>query len=113
MRHLVIPDTQIKPEQDYEHMEWAARYAVATKPDVIVHLGDHWDMASLSSYDVGKKSFEGRRYSADVKAGNDAMNLFMNTIKAEQKRLRNTRNESGSLALSLPLVTMNNASNGL
>jgi hypothetical protein len=69
-------------------MRWAARYAVATKPDVIVHLGDHWDMPSLSSYDVGKKSFEGRRYSADVKAGNDAMKLFTDTIKAEQKRLR-------------------------
>jgi len=87
-RHLVIPDTQIKPNQSYEHMRWAARYAVATKPDVIVHLGDHWDMPSLSSYDVGKKSFEGRRYSADVKAGNDAMKLFTDTIKAEQKRLR-------------------------
>jgi len=69
-------------------MRWAARYAVATKPDVIIHLGDHWDMPSLSSYDVGKKSFEGRRYSADVKAGNDAMKLFTDTIKAEQKRLR-------------------------
>jgi hypothetical protein len=45
-------------------------------------------MPSLSSYDVGKKSFEGRRYSADVKAGNDAMKLFTDTIKAEQKRLR-------------------------
>ena len=88
MRHLIIPDTQIKPNQSYEHMRWAARYAVATKPDVIVHLGDHWDMPSLSSYDVGKKAFEGRRYSADVKAGNDAMKLFTDTIKAEQKRLR-------------------------
>ena len=88
MRHLIIPDTQIKPNQSFEHMRWAARYAVATKPDVIVHLGDHWDMPSLSSYDVGKKSFEGRRYSADVKAGNDAMKLFTDTIKAEQKRLR-------------------------
>jgi hypothetical protein len=88
MRHLIIPDTQIKPNQSYEHIRWAARYAVATKPDVIVHLGDHWDMPSLSSYDVGKKSFEGRRYSADVKAGNDAMKLFTDTIKAEQKRLR-------------------------
>ena len=88
MRHLIIPDTQIKPNQSYDHMRWAARYAVATKPDVIVHLGDHWDMPSLSSYDVGKKSFEGRRYSADVKAGNDAMKLFTDTIKAEQKRLR-------------------------
>lgn len=88
MRHLVIPDTQVKPGQDCEHMKWAARYAVATKPDVIIHLGDHWDMPSLSSYDVGKKSFEGRRYSADVKAGNDAIKLFTDTIKAEQKRLR-------------------------
>ena len=87
-RHLVIPDTQVKPGQPTEHLEWAARYAVATKPDVIVHLGDHWDMPSLSSYDVGKKSFEGRRYAEDVKAGNDAMKAFVNAIRAEQKRLR-------------------------
>ncbi len=87
-RHLVIPDTQIKPNQTAEHMTWAARYAVATKPDVIIHLGDHWDMQSLSSYDVGKKSFEGRRYSEDVAAGNEAMDMFMSVIKEEQKRLR-------------------------
>lgn len=87
-RHLVIPDTQVKPGESYEHLQWAARYAVAAKPDVIVHLGDHWDMPSLSSYDVGKKSFEGRRYAEDVKAGNDAMKLFTDVVKAEQKRLR-------------------------
>jgi len=87
-RHLVIPDTQVKPDNEWTHMIWAARYAVATKPDVIVHLGDHWDMPSLSSYDVGKKSFEGRRYSLDVKAGNEAMQAFMDVIKAEQARLR-------------------------
>ena len=61
MRHLVIPDTQIKPDCPIDHMYWAGRYACAMKPDVIIHLGDHWDMPSLSSYDVGKKSFEGRR----------------------------------------------------
>ena len=87
-RHLVIPDTQCKPGESYEHLRWAARYAVATKPDVIIHLGDHWDMPSLSSYDVGKKSFEGRRYAADIEAGNKAMTAFMKVIRDEQKRLR-------------------------
>ena len=48
MRHLVIPDTQCKPGHSFEHLEWAGQYAVKTKPDVIVHLGDHWDMPSLS-----------------------------------------------------------------
>ena len=93
-RHLVIPDTQIKPGQSYEHMQWAAKYAVATKPDVIVHLGDHWDMPSLSSYDVGKKSFEGRRYAQDIKAGNEAMQSFIKIIRAEQKRLRNGKRKT-------------------
>lgn len=71
-----------------DHLEWAGHYAVEKKPDVIVHIGDHWDMASLSSYDVGKKSFEGRRYLADIEAGNAAMDLFMAPIRKEIKRLR-------------------------
>ncbi len=87
-RHLVIPDTQIKPDCPINHMMWAGRYACAIKPDTIIHLGDHWDFPSLSSYDVGKKSFEGRRYSADVEAGNEAMQIFMDCIRAEQSRLR-------------------------
>lgn len=86
MRHLVIPDTQCKPGNSFDHLEWAGNYAVKTKPDVIVHLGDHWDMSSLSVYDIGKKSFEGRTYSDDVKAGNDAMSVFMKPIVDEQKR---------------------------
>ena len=49
-RHLIIPDTQIKPDCPIEHMYWAGRYAVAMKPNVIVHLGDHWDMPSLSLF---------------------------------------------------------------
>ena len=38
-RHLVIPDTQVKPDSNFDHMYWAGRYAAATKPDVIIHLG--------------------------------------------------------------------------
>jgi len=91
MRHLVIPDTQCKPGNSFDHLEWAGNYAVKTKPDVIVHLGDHWDMSSLSVYDIGKKSFEGRTYNHDVQAGNDAMDVFMKPIIEEQKRQKENK----------------------
>lgn len=65
---LVIPDTQIKPDVPLDHLEWLGRFIVDKRPDYIVHLGDLADMASLSSYDKGKKSFEGRRYKKDVES---------------------------------------------
>ena len=61
MKHLVIPDVQAKPGVPLEHLDWLGQYIVAKKPDVVVCLGDFADMESLSSYDVGKRSYEGRR----------------------------------------------------
>lgn len=91
MKILVIPDTQCKPGQSFDHLTRAGKYAVDKKPDVIVHIGDHWDMPSLSSYDVGKKSFEGRRYVKDIEAGIVGMEAFMQPIKEEQERLRRNK----------------------
>jgi len=71
--HIVIPDTQVRPGIKTDYLEWIGRYIVERKPDVVVHLGDHWDMPSLSSYDRGRRSFEGRRYHADIEAGNAGM----------------------------------------
>jgi hypothetical protein len=71
-----VPDTQAKPGVPTDHLRWIGQYIVDKQPEVIVHLGDHWDMPSLSSYDKGKKAMEGRRYRADVKAGNDAWALL-------------------------------------
>ena len=88
MKHLVIPDTQCKPNGKTDHLRWAGQYAAEKKPDVIVHLGDHWDMPSLSMYDVGKKSFEGRRYKDDINAGLDGMFDLLTPIREEQDRLR-------------------------
>ncbi len=33
-------------------------------------------MESLSSYDRGKRSFEGRRYKADIEVANHAMDML-------------------------------------
>lgn len=93
MRHMVIPDTQVKPGDSVEHLKWAGKYAVEQKPDVIIHLGDHWDMESLSSYDKGKGVMEGRRYLDDIAAGNNGMDVFMAPILKEQKRQRKNKKQ--------------------
>lgn len=93
MRHFVIPDTQVKPDSNTEHLTWAGKYAVSLKPEVIIHLGDHWDFPSLSSYDKGKKSFEGRRYQQDVEAGKKAMEAFLAPIREEQARQRTNKHK--------------------
>ena len=93
MRIAVIPDTQIKDDVPMKHLLWAGKYLAEKKPDIIVHIGDHWDMPSLSSYDKGKKSFEGRRYNKDIEAGNLAMDLLLQPIKQEQQRLRTNKHK--------------------
>lgn len=85
--HLVIPDTQSKPGTPDDHLKWIGRYILDRKPDVIIHLGDHWDMPSLSSYDRGKKAMEGRRYAEDVEKGNADLDLLV----APTRRYNNRR----------------------
>lgn len=90
-RHLVIPDCQIRPGDDFKFLSWIGQYAVDHKPDVIVCLGDFADMPSLSSYDVGKKSFEGRRYTDDINAAREAMDWLVMPILHEQVRLQENK----------------------
>lgn len=88
--HLVIGDTQVKPGVPTDHLGWIGRYIVdqfAGQDLAVIHLGDHWDMPSLSSYDRGKKSFEGRRYKADIKAGNDAFEVLNGPLNRYNEHL--------------------------
>jgi len=84
---LVVPDVQARPGSDTKHLHNLGMYAADKKPDTIVCLGDFADMPSLSSYDVGKKSFEGRMYINDIAAAKDAMAIFLAPIRAEQQKL--------------------------
>ncbi len=74
--HIVIGDTQARRDVPTAHLGWIGRFIVDEfwgRPDVrIIHLGDHFDMPSLSSYDKGMRAMEGRRYLDDIEAGNDA-----------------------------------------
>lgn len=87
-KHLVIADTQCKPEHNLDYIKAIGKYIVAKRPDVIVHIGDHFDFPSLSSYDKGKKSFEGRRLVADLEAGRKGMEYLLAPLKKLQAKQR-------------------------
>lgn len=84
--HAIIPDVQAKPGLDFSHLSWCGKYLAEKRPDVIVMIGDWADMPSLSEYDKGKRSFEGRTYRSDVDASIEAMDCLMKPIRAEQQR---------------------------
>lgn len=92
--HLVIPDTQVKPGVPTAHLEWIGQYIEDQRPDTVIHLGDHWDMPSLSSYDRGKKAMEGRRYAVDVDAGNRALRLLTAAVKDANRGKRQAQRYS-------------------
>ena len=81
---LVIADTQAKSEESLEYLLWIGHYIAEKQPDVIVHIGDHYDFPSLSSYDKGKSSAEGKRLIKDIEAGNtgfEYLNMAMQKHK--------------------------------
>lgn len=91
MRHLVIPDCQIRPGDNLDFLRRIGTYIVEKQPDVVIQIGDFADMPSLSSYDVGKKTFEGRRYKADIEATHLAMEALLeplHTYNAKQQRTK-------------------------
>lgn len=73
---FVIGDTQCKQGVDLEYMQWIGYYIAKKRPDVIVHIGDNWDLAALSSYDKGQLSAEGKRLNQDIEAGTKGMELI-------------------------------------
>jgi hypothetical protein len=86
-RHLIIPDTQIKPGVPLEHIVWAGQAIVDYMPDVVVVIGDWWDMPSLSGYiKPGSLESEGLRVKDDVSVGNYAFEVLTEPMVQEQQR---------------------------
>lgn len=80
--HCIIPDTQIKPGVNTDHISAASNYILDKKPDVIVVLGDWFDMPSMSQYEQrGSKYFEGKNYRDDIDAGIAGLDRLFDPIK--------------------------------
>lgn len=91
-RHFIIPDTQDRPDVPKDHLEWVGQAIVEYKPDTVIHIGDHWDMPSLSMHDgAGSMKMEGARYTDDINSGNDAFAALCKPMEDEQARLRRNK----------------------
>jgi hypothetical protein len=92
MKIMVLPDMQVKPGINLDYLGRIGQYIVDKQPDVIVNLGDFADMESLSTYDVGKRSFEGRRYRNDIDVALEAqMKLFQPLYDLRKQQIRNKK----------------------
>jgi len=76
LRIVVIPDAQVKPESNISHIIAAGKYISEHKPDVVVVIGDWWDMLSLSRFGSAL-DLDGRRVIADINAGYNAMEKLL------------------------------------
>lgn len=93
MKILVLPDVQAKPGNNFDFLYRIGTYMVEKKPDVVVCIGDFADMPSLSSYDKGKKAFEGRRYHRDIEAAQEAMAAFLNPLQEFNERAKRNKDK--------------------
>jgi len=84
--HLVIPDPHAHPDFSNERADWVGKLITDLKPDVVVNIGDMWDMHSMASYDKGGKSFWGRTYKADINAGLDFDERLWAPLRKSKKR---------------------------
>lgn len=78
---LVIPDTHARPDMDNSRFDALGNFIVEKRPDIVISIGDWYDMASLCSYDKATLHAEGRRYQADIDAGNDALLRVMTKVR--------------------------------
>lgn len=88
---LTIPDPHAHPEYDNLRFRALGKLILKEKPDYVICIGDFGDMPSLSSYDQGKKTFEGRRYRKDKEAVWDALRELHAPVNEYNERQRKNK----------------------
>jgi len=84
--YLVVPDQHSHPDHNNDRADWLGQFIKDRKPDVVVNMGDCWDLPSLSSFDKGKASFNGASYERDINAGLDFQDRMWHPIKQSKKK---------------------------
>ena len=84
--YLVLPDSHSHPNHNNDRADWVGQIIKDRKPDVVVNIGDQWDLASLSSFDKGKASFNGANYEKDIDAGLDFTDRMWHPMKKSKKK---------------------------
>lgn len=84
MRHLWIPDTQVRMGVPTRHIEALGNYIEAKRFEKIICAGDWWDMPATGNFNTAKEQ-EGLRVLDDINAGNAAMRLLWKAVDKRNK----------------------------
>jgi hypothetical protein len=84
--YLIVPDPHAHPSHNNDRADWLGKFILDHKPDVVVNMGDTWDLPSLSSFDKGKASFSSASYEKDIDAGLDFQDRMWHPIKKAKKK---------------------------
>ncbi len=83
--HLIIPDAHAHPNHDNKRFSALGKLINELKPTKVICIGDFADMPSLSSFDKGRATFEGRRFEKDCEATRDAQDKLFAGINYSPK----------------------------
>lgn len=83
---LVVPDQHAHPDFNNDRADWLGRFILESKPDIVVNIGDAADMCSLSSYDKGKRAFQGKSYAKDINAHLDFQDRMWHPVNKSKKK---------------------------
>lgn len=84
--YLICPDPHAHPDHHNDRADWLGKLILDLRPDVVVNMGDTFDMHSLSSFDRGKASFHGSSYEKDIEAGVNFLDRMWHPIKRAKKK---------------------------
>jgi hypothetical protein len=83
---LLVPDPHAHPDFNNDRADWLGQYIKDERPDVVVNIGDTFDMPSLSSFDKGKASFSGANYEKDINSGLDFLDRMWHPMRKTKKK---------------------------
>ena len=81
---VIIADTQVSQGVDTAHLAALSKYLWEHKPKDIIHIGDHWDFSSLSSFNSPRDQ-EGKRLTNDINSGIVALKEVTDWISLRNK----------------------------
>lgn len=85
--HIIAFDPHAHYKHHNNRAEWLGKLINDVRPDTVIIGGDTADMPSLSGYDKGKKSFQGRTYKADIDSHNDFQDRLWSTVRRAKRKM--------------------------
>lgn len=111
MKIIVLPDVQARDGIDFSFLTSIGNFIIKEKADCVVNIGDFADMESLSTYDRGLKSFEGKRYTKDIWAARQAMDALLTPLYEYNAKAKKNREKQYKPRMVLTLGNHENRIN--